>query len=237
MGIGVALALVGAACAYPTLTGPTGYAVIPTAMAGDSGLTIAADAVDQEVGKSYPLRAVISVGTAEVGAFFDEFNDEFPLEEAWGANGKVKIANFLSGSAALGAQFRREKSTVLGVEVEDDYSQGYFAWTSDFGGSSDVSSFELTWGANWTQFQPDVGGSVDGVRGFAGVHVGITNDIALIGEYQSDEPELGDADPITTATIRFNFSPGFSAQVGTTNALGLIGMPDQHVFAGAMLKF
>lgn len=233
----VVLACAGAAFAYPTLTGPTGLAVLPTGYVAPAGFTVAGDWQDLEDGSVVPTRALFGFGSsAELGGAFDFINDDaLGLDQAWGANAKIRIGKILGGDSAIGAQFRRETDL---ADFDTDFTQGYFAWTTGFTtGMSAFSAVGITWGVNWTRLDPEVGDSADDWRFFAGADVRITKGINLVAEYQTDEASLGDADPISAFTARITLSPSLQAQVGTTNAYGLRGLADHNVFAGLTFAF
>lgn len=238
----VLLASCGAALAYPTLTGPTGQAVIATAEMARPGLTLAADWVDLTMDSSggieaaIPIRANFALGdAAEIGVLYDPFDSDLPLKDALGINAKVNIGSIFNGDMVLGGQYRRERM----VDDEyDGYLQGYYAWTTDFGDCQvDISNLTLTWGVNWTQVEPAVGDTVDDVRGFAGATLRLTRVIQLLAEYQTRSTDLGDDDPISALSARFFFSPSVAAQAGFTNAVGMRGTADQAFFAGLNLTF
>jgi hypothetical protein len=225
-----------AAWAYPTLTGPTGQAVVPTAAVAPVGLSVAADWQELEAEHGLPLRAQLSLGSvAEIGAAFDPFSTDAGIDQALGLNGKLQIGQWATGTAALGAQYRNEEFT---GGFEQDFMQAYFAWSTQMRpGTLGIADVGLNLGVNWTEVDPDLGNTENGFRIFAGVRVGVTDSIALMGEYQSEDEDLGDADPITAFTVRFQLTPGIAAQVGITNAVGLIASPDHNLFAGLNFSF
>ena len=236
--LGMAIALFGItylAHAYPTLTGPTGMAIFPTAETAPVGVAVAADWQEFTDGHAIPIRAILALGdTFELGAMYTPFSDTVPaLDKMWGANAKIRLGKLVGGDSALGAQFLRLEDDT-GFQI--DFPQAYFAWTTDFGGG-DSPMFGLTWGANWTRVDPEVGDSNDAFRFFGGVSVNVGRSISLLGEIQSADSDIDDIKPITSATARIGLGSTLNAQVGYTNALGVIGVEDHNWFAGLNLAF
>lgn len=240
-GLAAALALAVSAMAYPTLSGPTGQAVIPTGYTAGSGFTVAADWQDLEEGSAIPLRVLFGLGSnAELGAAYTIFDDAtldgvddggVELDNAWNVNGKFAVGRFLGGQGALGAQWSTFDTNVdFGV----DFLQAYFAWTGCFDPTGiGRPNTSLTWGVNWTQADPDVGDTSDAFRFFAGVGFGLTDKLALLAEYQTEDEDVFDTDPISAITARYWLSRTTGLQVGYTNALGgMIGTDNHNLFAG-----
>lgn len=245
--LGFAAALLmfaGMAHAYPTLTGPTGLAVIPNAKLAPSGLSIAADWRRLESDsssvtlpeESIPVRALFRFGgRIELGAMYDPFVDQDIFDSVMGANAKIHIWRLFGGDVAIGAQVRREEFT---DGTQTDYEQAYFAWTTDFDAETmDASNIAFTWGLNWTKVNPDVGADASDIRAFLGARVAITDNCDLLGEFQSQNSSLGDENPITAATLRYRFSDNVASQVGITNAFGLNAASQHNFFAGLYFGF
>lgn len=231
----IVLALAGAAYAYPTLSGPSGLMIIPTGTISPSGVEMAADWQSlPNNGYSIPVRALMSVGNAlEAGLVYDHLNANAPENRILGGNLKFVGFNFLGGKSALGAQYLRGRDQ---SDNETDYYQGYFAWTSNFDmEDDDYSNMALTLGANWTTARPvDVVDSTDksGVRYFAGLTVYLTDDLQLMGEFQSKNTQIGDQAATTSYGLRYRFNDEVSGQVGFTNSLGIYSLDHPGVFAG-----
>lgn len=83
--LGIAVALACAVQAYPTLTGPTGLATLPTAAVAPAGqLQLAADYYDTEIESTIPVRVLYGIGdNFEIGATYVSFE-----LNGWGINGK-----------------------------------------------------------------------------------------------------------------------------------------------------
>lgn len=231
------LLLAGIARAYPTLTGPTGQAVIPTGFTGPLGTTMAADwqELSPTSAAGFPLRALLSFGpNLELGGSYALYNEHAALERAWELHAKLStgVPFFFGGVTAVGAQFRRE----IAAGLETDFLQPYAAWTTRFApDDSGLSNIALTVGGNWTRISDPLNNEADGFRGFAGLTVNLSDAIDLMAEYQTKNTDLGDVDPITAFTARLHFSESLSAQVGITNADGFVGTPNTHLFAGLSL--
>ena len=248
LGIATALLLMGTiGFAYPTLGGPTGQAVIPTAYTAASGLTVAADYQKLEDGNAIPIRALFGFGsTFELGVMYAKFSDSaltpfpitsdltdvlllFPSDNIWGANGKWRFGRFLGGDAAVGAQFQRLKTD---VDVNFDFSQAYIAWSTMLSNAPSIfADSTLTVGANWTKVKRDSFTLLidedtidvpeydeDAIRLNAGLMVVVSKSIAIEGEIQTKSEKLGDQDPLTALTARFAISPNFTLQAGWSNA-------------------
>lgn len=244
-GLAALLALTAAAFAYPTLYGPTGQAVIPTGMAAGPGIRVAADWQDTDGGSIVPIRAIFGLGSnAELGVAYAPFNDDPAVDQLLGANAKWSFGEFLGGRGALGVNFNRlELSEDLDLTDDQvDFTQAYFAWTRCFNVSGDRPNLGLTWGVNWTSTDPndDLEPFVpddEAFRFFAGAALSLMPNLELMAEWQSEDEDVGDVDPITAFTARYYFSETFAAEVGTTNAIGPIGTDEQNLFAGLSFGF
>lgn len=264
LGIAAAIFAFGSmALAYPTLTGPTGQAVIPTALVALPGFTLAADYQKLEDGAAYPIRVLFALGSgAELGGAYEPTNNDALItdararldpaltrttvhpDHAWGVNAKIATMKFLGGASALGAQYRRERleQTIIVVEepvtfdFDEDYWQAYLAWTTQFGTPVNyLDNLGLTLGVNWTQVrdkEPAARNKEDGFRGFAGLRINISPSIALEGDIQTKDSDLGDTNTMTAATARFAVSPNITLQAGWTNAYGLRAVDEHNFFAG-----
>lgn len=232
-GLFAALALTVSAMAYPTLTGPTGQAVIPTAMTAGSGFTIAADYQNLTgEGDGIPIRALLGIGqNLEIGVLYEIFNDESGLDNAMGANAKFALGNILGGRTAIGAQFIR-----LETDFDDtlEVIQAYLAWTRRMA-IGDEQALALTLGANWTQADFD-GDSIDDTRFFAGLDLALSERLNVLIDYQTASSEF-EEDPISAVTARIALNRMLALQVGTTNALGPIGLDEHNFFIGLNARF
>ncbi len=248
-GLAALLTLATAAFAYPTLSGPSGQAVIPTGFAAGSGLHLAADWQDTDAGHIIPIRALLGLGTnAELGVAYAPFEDDAVVNRLLGANAKFSFGQFLGGRGAIGASFNRfelDEDLDLDDNDEVDFTQVYFAWTRCFNtgaGASGRPNLALTLGVNWTSTDPDTSlvpfvPDDEAFRFNAGVALAISPSIELMAEWQSEADEIGDEEAITAFTGRFYFSDNFAAQIGFTNAIGPIGTGDHNFFAGLSYGF
>lgn len=226
--LGMAVALASAAFAYPTLTGPTGLATVPTAAVAPAGeLTLAADWFDTEVDETIPIRVLYGVGeNFEIGAGYFLQNDN----DAWGVNAKYLTPLTLGGFAwALGAQY------IDFTDADVTATQAYFAGTRGFAISEDGAGPALagTLGVNWTQLSNGV--DEDAFRFFAGLELGFENGLSIAAEYQTEDDDI-ETDPVFSAVVRYPFTPALSAQVGITNG-PIVGGDDSNIFAGLSYAF
>ncbi|MHB9132972.1 MAG: hypothetical protein ACYDBB_18045 [Armatimonadota bacterium] len=222
------LAVAGAAGAYPTLTGPTGLAVLPTAnFAG--GIIATADYQKLYEGFAVPIRVTISTGkTCEIGAISTFLSSSSSLDKAYGANAKFRLTSNEHSNTAIGVQLLRLRDD---WGTKTDYEQAYLVWTGNYS-TVDFPAFDIILGVNWTCVSPGDEDAANALRVFAGAEVGITRYVTLTAEFQSEKSEVGDTDPLTTAALRYHSGGTWSAQIGLTNAFGLVATADHFVFGG-----
>jgi len=253
VGMAIALLTCGmAAWAYPTLTGPTGQAVIPTANVAAPGLTLAADWAKLQSGDSFPLRLLYAFGSnIEIGGTYDPFGSDAQVQDArfgpiglsraWSVNGKFGLSKIAGGDLAVGGIFRREtmKSAFLPPtgDFDTDYTQAYLVWTDHLGYSyGKFSNFAFTLGGNWTKVSTDSATGIDdsdAIRGFAGLGFTFSKDFAIEGDIQTRASRVGDAKAMSAAVVRFGVTPAVVLEAGLTNALGLRGTNRHDIFIGA----
>jgi len=229
-----ALACAGVVYAYPTLAGPTGMLVIPTGKIPPTGLQIAGDWYQLEHGDSVPVRALMTIGRGlEVGAMYDPFNAEAPLNQAWSANAKASFARILGGDSAFGVIVRRDRDQ---QKVNTNYVQGYFAWSTDFDADKiDYSNIAFTAGVNWTRMKVGDEKAEYALRAFSGATLYLTPQWLLMGEFQTKNTRVGDLEAMTAIGMRYRLNTDISIQVGQTNALGLTAIREHKYFAGLNL--
>lgn len=145
LGLAVAASAV-IASAYPTLAGPTGMGVLPTADVVNAGmLNIAADYYDSS-DSTIPVRVVYGIAdNFELGVSFrsgdqvflddsdEEFTDFYSIEDMWGINAKWKTGlTPLGFDWSLGAQYLQGDVTNT---FDDDlfYAASRQFVTDDFG--------------------------------------------------------------------------------------------------------
>ena len=184
--LGIALAFACAAYAYPTLTGPTGLATLPTAAVAPAGqLQIAADYYDTEGDSTIPLRVLYGVGgNLEFGLLYafsnqsmvleveDDFALTFDADNTWGLNAKYALPVDLAGfQFAAGAQYLTSDFAVTVVDllgefpteelasIDTNTTQVYLVGTRAFTLGGDGSpALNGTLGLNWTRMKLDLTG-------------------------------------------------------------------------------
>lgn len=241
-GLLLALALtVSAFAAYPTLSGPSGQAVIPTAMTAGPGFTVAADFHNLDSGSSIPVRVLFGLGdNLEFGALYSTLDDVtlegVDLDNPWGVNAKFAFADLFGGKAAVGAEYITESFSLGEADFDGTVTQAYLAWTRPFA-LGEVQSLGVTVGANWTQIDPDVIDSFDDIRYFAGLDLALSERIAVLADYQTRSSDLLDARALSAITARIALTSAIDLQFGSTNAFGPIATEDHNFFAGLKFQF
>ena len=239
------LALACAAYGYPTLQGPTGIVIVPTAdTAGFANLQLAAAFYDSgEAGlveNSYPVRALfgplpgLEIGAAYwiAGFFGNDVN-------TWNLNAKLRSPIGLFGFAtAVGAVYG-QTNVPIGNDIT--ITQVYLVGTNNLTGiliPGSLGALRLTLGANWTQFEN--GDSEDALRAFAGVDVQLLRRLSVAAEYQTASSSLGDVDPLTSLVARLTVSRNLTLEGGVTNADPLTGgfttLDEQNLFFGLIYQ-
>jgi len=231
--LGIALALISAAQAYPTLTGPTGLATLPTAAIAATGqLQVAADYFNAEEweGTVYPVRLLYGVNDSlEIGAAYWLNSDQ---SNAWGVNAKYLLPIKLADMPwAVGASYLNFP------DWSETFTQVYFVGSKAFTeASAGMPGFNGTIGVNWTQDDWDFG-TDDAIRLYAGLEAIFANNLSVAGEFQTKNEDVDD-NAIWSLVARYPFTPVLTGQVGVTNAFGPFGwFDDSHVFAGASYAF
>lgn len=219
---GLLLGATGTAFGYPSLIGPTGLTVVPTADAAPlGGLQVAATMYTTEddaltLDNTLIARATFGVfPMLEVGAAFwrtDFAGDDL---DTISANAKFVLPiGLIGGDTALGAILART-NVPIGSDITTTYL--YVANSRGiFGIPGGIQTLQFTIGANWTQFENGV--SVDGLRGFAGLELALMDTLSVAAEYQTESDDLGDADPLTSLVARLAISDNFILEAGVTNA-------------------
>ena len=248
MGVAIALLACGlAAWSYPSLTGPTGQAVIPTGNIAAPGLTLAGDWQKLESGDAFPLRLLYAFGSSiEIGGTYDPFGSDarvteakfgdIGLSKAWSVNAKAGVTKFMGGDMAVGGVFRRETmAQPTTSDFDTDYTQGYLVWTDRLPYTNgSFSNFALTLGGNWTKVSSGIATvpDSDAIRGFAGLGFNLSKDFAIEGDIQTRASRAGDAKAISAGVLRFGLNPNVVLEGGLTNAVGLRGTNRHDIFVG-----
>lgn len=125
-------------------------------------------------------------------------------------------------------------------DVDIDADQIYLVHTHPFTDPDAATTLQASIGANWTNVNAGAFED-DAIRWFASAEVGLTDRISLSAEWQSEETDLGDTDPLSSIALRAQLSGGIGVQVGYTNAgfalpgqtlIGLNGTGEHNLFAG-----
>ena len=216
--LGIALAFACAAYAYPTLTGPTGLATVPTTSIAPIGqFQLAADWYNTDPDTTVPLRLLYgATDNLELGATLI-----FTEDDAWGINGKyVSPFNVVGFGVAFGAQF---------LSADADITQLYAVGTRAL--SDDVTPLNATVGLNWT----DVSGGGDGLRLFLGLEAILAENLRLAAELQTKRGQL-EASSLWSLVGRYAFNEALTAQLGLTNG-PILGGDDHEFFLGFAYAF
>ena len=266
----LAAGMLSAACianAYPTLAGPTGYGVLPTATTVyDGQLVVAGDYVAakdfdyppngdggfssnfhmQDKG-GVPLRALFGLTDGlEIGAGYD-FHDATPYGEEtdsanrWSVNAKYVLPfHFIGASWGVGGQYARTR--LDGIPPDSDTvndTQFYFAGTGTvFGGNASGLHLNVTGGINWTRQSSDVLGLNNNFRFYGGAQLFITHDLSVAGDVQTKRETMDTAD-LYSVVGRYQLGKMLGVEAGWSNAdYTLInGGPTGRFFAGAEISF
>ena len=219
--LGIALAFACAAYAYPTLTGPTGLANLPTAgIVGAGGFNVAVDYYDMDGEEAIPIRLLYGLNdTVELGASYwmQDGVDAFMLNGKW-----VTPLTLLDMPWALGAQY-------MDFDFDGTATQLYFVGTRPL--MEDDFALNGTFGLNWTSFSEEFIDD-DAIRFFVGFDATFANNLMLALEYQTKSSDL-DEDALWSLLARYPFTETITGQIGYTNGLGgVIGLDDSNLFAG-----
>lgn len=234
LSLGIAVALMAMACAayaaYPTLLGPTGNGVLPTAAVQPAGQLSAAldlyntDDDDLGVGNTLPLRVVYGVTpNLEIGAGYTKVSTDGDDITMWNVNAKYATpVNLLGFAWSAGLVYG--SADIAGGDITA--TQLYWVGDRTIALAENTPALNVTAGVNWTQIDPDGGDTLDAFRFFGGVSAAITPKLTGSLEMQSAAGDF-DEKPMGAITLRYAFTPALTAQVGYTNSfLGVIGNTD-----------
>lgn len=245
LSLGIAAALMAMACAayaaYPTLVGPTGNGVLPTAAVQPAGQLSAAldfynlDDDDTGLDNAFPVRVVYGVApNLEIGAAYIKLEANDEDANTWAINAKYgPIVNLLGFAWSAGLQYASTDIAAAG----DDLTTTQLYWVGDraFVLGEGMPVMNVTVGANWTK--EEVGDfDADGIRGFAAVSAGLTPKLTGSLELQTGKGDL-DAKPLGAITLRYAFNPTLTGQIGYSNAVFVDGAEDYKPFIGINYTF
>ncbi len=213
------LAVSRASFAYPSLAGPTGTGVLPSAAVPQAGqLQIAADIYDdqQEGDTALPVRLVYGIGgNMEVGGGFTGAD-----ESAWNVNGKINFPSVLAGgvTGAAGARY----AEVAAGDYERTAVQFYGLLSKDF----HLTGADLRGclGLDWTdiQFDQPYSDTEDALRPFISLNVSLPNRVNVAFDYQFQNSAL-ENDAMSSIVVRYPINKSFAGELGLTN-MDLDGM-------------
>jgi len=244
----VLLIFAGAVSAYPTLAGPSGNGVLPTAVVTPGGqFNLAADLYntsnsDADVKDSYPIRVLYGINDSfEIGGGYNLLQAGGMDANTWNINAKYQImATEGSFGLALGARYARSdvKAADAILKTTNVYLAGTVPLTQSETGSASVNA---TFGVNWENADgtvSGVSGSNSALRPFVSLDATFGNQLQLSGDYQIKNDDL-DSKALYAITARYMFNDSFGGEIGYTNAdvTGMSGVDDSHFFAGINLMF
>jgi hypothetical protein len=204
------LLLAGQVDALPTLYGPGGLVVLPEA-ATTPGWALAATAADDPGRTEVSARGTYGASWGEVGALV--LSDDV---DALGVNGKLRLVSIPGSAVVLGA-------LLLESDVTDTEAI-YLA------GTTTVHWLRLTGGVTWTRIATEVG-SASATRPYVGLRFTLPDGMALVAEYQTKSGRLYEPRPLSSVMIERSYG-SFRTMIGMTNAAGLLGRDDHHLFSG-----
>jgi len=223
--LGMVLAAFAAAYAYPTLTGPTGLATIPTAAVAAAGqLQVAADYYDAEGDSAIPIRALYGIGEnfeVGLGYWMQDDNDGFMLNAKY-----LTPLTFGDMAWAAGAQY-------IDLDAMDTILQAYFVGTKQFSEAGEgTPGFSGSIGFNWT----DVDAADDSAfRFFVGGELAFANNLTVNAEFQTKDDDI-EADSLWSIGVRYPFTEALTGQLGYTNG-PIVGFDDSNFFLGLNYGF
>jgi hypothetical protein len=261
-----AVALIpGAAGAALSQLGPTGVVGTPTAEITPQGMyDVALDFVNRDVMgdkvKEWPLRLAAGVSErAELGASYLQFRDGESLR-LLGLTGKVLLSRETESAPAIAV------GIVYGTSHDLDYGV-VIPSMSGTAGDLDVTTFYLVATKTLTMRQSDfenygdtqptgnaVRGSVgvmydryrfkgsgfdfdqDDTEPFLSLELVSPKGTTLAAEYKLKEKDVS-TDAISSVVLRHEFTPGFQAELGLTNALHTLAGEDHAFFVGIQYRW
>ena len=227
----VCLAVAGTAMAYPSLAGPTGTGVLPSAVVAGAGqLNIAANgyAAQQVSDPILPILVEYGAGkNMEVGGGITAGDIT-----SWSLNGKLSYPSNDRGGPdfAIGGRFAyvntandgfaRDAYQVYGVASKDFHSSGTY-----LRGSVGLNLTDLHYAAT--------DNSVNALRAFVSVNFSLPNRMNLAIDYQFRNIGL-ESSAMYSVVARYPFTESFAGEVGFTNMNldGVTGNDATGFFAG-----
>ncbi len=234
----VLAALLRPAWGYPTLSGPTGFAVIPTAEITRPGFTLAGDWHSLTRGASVPFRGLLNIeNVVEVGAMVDHYTDAADIDRAWNVNAKADVYCLFDGDIGVGALLQRERDHQC---HEYRYNEAYAAWTRHYPPCEEDSPFRditLNLGVNYTRVTLPDCRFIDAYRFFGGLRLDFVDCLQGMIEIQDNSRFFEETEPLVAMTVRYTFDPNAVAQAGLTNAEGLRSSKEYNWFGAIAVTF
>lgn len=214
------------------------------------------------IGSAFELGVAYTPGSQ----FIDDRTRLFPdyivvdgvqQQDMLGATAKLQLPwRLLDGNLALGGlyasgdlrlRFVTPHTSYLDTIGEVDTSQVYLVLTRPFTPCDDLVVIRGSLGVNWTEVKRELNqgvagaacafaGTHDAVRVFAGVDVNVFDLLVVAAEVQTESGAL-ETDALYSIVARYTASPHLSAQLGFTNAAGVLGTPNTNLFLGATYNF
>jgi hypothetical protein len=252
----------GAALAFPSFTGSSGLAALPSPkVMGKGQVALAGDYRALEGDAMVPLRISYGLGNhLEVSGAYTATSGN----DTWAAGVKYRLphgftlSNGRSGvalpglpSGVLGSLGSSSGSTsipriegvqlalgaqVLGGREEGRIVQPYLSAGHVFTtGDAGIPLLTVIGGVNYTHVNA---GGGDAWRGFGGASLYFTNGMVLSGEIQSKDNDMpGESDPLAALTLRYPVNSHMAIEAGVSNADGVVGTAKPRAFAGVSLAF
>ncbi|HEX2971794.1 MAG TPA: hypothetical protein VHP11_05645 [Tepidisphaeraceae bacterium] len=235
--LGIAAGLLAFACAahaYPTLSGPTGEAVLPTAAVVPAGeFNVAADFYNSETpDSSVPVRVLYGISNNfEIGAGYTFVSDA----NTWGVNAKYATPLNLAGfGVGIGARYA---SSDMPFDLTFNTTDVYAAGTKCFP-LGEGTTLSGTVGLDWTfiDFADD---NTSVLRPYLAAEVTLSNKLTLAAEYQFENDNVDVDGGVYAISARYPIADNLGAQVGFTNVTPFTNasLDNGNFFIGANYVF
>jgi len=239
------MTLAGAVFAYPTLAGPTGLAVLPTAEVITAGhWQLAADYYNTQdsatgVRDTVPIRLLYGIAPNwEVGVDGWIAKVNGANADTYGGNLKYQTPLRLAGfDLAIGVIDQvTKKAADEGFSKDANTFEAYLAGTRELiKPTAGMLGVNATLGVNWTKLDAGMEKG-EGYRFAGGIEVKPFKTLSIAAELQTKRAQVGDDKALAAVTARYMLNTNLQVEAGYTNAGfnygGLTGTPDHNFFAG-----